>query len=262
MSIRIKTKEEIEIIREGGKRLAFILHEVAKKVAPGVSTKELDDYAEGLVREGRDEPAFKNYTPKGAAYPYPATLCTSINDEVVHGIPSEDRVLKEGDIITVDCGLKHKDLFTDMAITVPVGKIDGKAHKLLDATKEALLAGIAAARGGLPAQAGGHVGDIGYAVSEVAKKYGFGIVRELAGHGVGHAVHEDPFVPNYGKKGQGEELRAGMVLAIEPMINEGGGAVKIESDGYTFRTADGSRNAHFERTILITEGEAEILTQA
>lgn len=253
MAITIKTKEEIEILREGGKRLAFILNEVARKVAPGVSTKELDDYARKLIKERGDEPSFLNYTPKGAKYPYPASLCTSINDEVVHGIPSSDRILKEGDIVALDCGLKHRGLFTDMAITVPVGKIDSKAKKLLSVTKEALAAGIA--------QTGRHIGDIGCVISEVARRYGFSVVRDLTGHGVGYAVHEDPHVPNFGKKGTGEKLVPGMVLALEPMINEGSGEVVLSDDGYTFRTKDGSRNAHFEHTILITEGKAEILTK-
>ena len=255
MAAIIKTKEEIEILREGGTILASVLYEVARRIAPGISTKELDLYAEQLIKKGGDEPAFLNYKPEGAKYSYPCSLCTSINDEVVHGIPSKDRILKEGDIISIDCGVKHKGLFTDMAITVPVGKIDKKTEKLLNVTKEAIMVGIKAARGG------GHVGDIGYAIEQFVKPHGYGIVKALSGHGVGKAVHEDPYIPNFGKKGTGEKLVPGMVLALEPMLNEGGEEVELLDDGYTFRTKDGSRNAHFEHTIVITEGEAEILTR-
>jgi len=254
MAIIIKTEEEIGMLREGGKRLAYILSEVAKKVAPGVSTGELDLYAKKLIEEGGDEAAFLNYKPSGARYPYPAALCTSVNNEVVHGIPSKDRILKEGDIVSLDLGLKHKGLFTDHAITVPVGKIPKEAQTLLSVTKSALLEGIAQAK------AGGRVGDIGYAISDYVKKYKYGIVDELSGHGVGKAIHEDPFVPNFGKKGTGELLKAGMVIAIEPMFNLGTHNVVLDKDGYTYKTADGKKSAHFEHTILITDGEPEILT--
>ncbi len=254
MSIIIKTKQEIEILREGGKRLAGILEKVAQKVAPGVTTVELDRYAQKLIKDGGDIPAFLNYKPYGASYPYPAALCTSVNNEVVHGIPSE-RVLKEGDIISIDLGLKHKGLFTDHARTVPVGKVSKDTALLLRVTKEALDAGIFAARGGA------RVGDIGNAVESVIKKYKFGIVDILSGHGVGREIHEDPYVPNYGKKGTGPILKPGMVIAIEPMINLGKKEVTLDKDGYTYKTADGKKSAHFEHTILITEGDPEILTQ-
>jgi len=253
MNIIIKTPREIEILRAGGQRLAFVLHEVAKRVVPGVSTKELDDYAEQLIREGGDEPAFLNYQPSGANKPYPASLCTSINDEIVHCVPKEDRILIEGDIISIDLGLKHKGMFTDMAMTVPVGSIDPESKKLIEATKKALEIGIE------NAHSGNHVGDIGEAIEKfVAKKYG--IVRELAGHGVGREIHEAPFVPNYGGRGKGDKLVPGMVIAIEPMLNLGTEKVIFEDD-YTVRTKDGKRSAHFEHTILITEGKPEILTQ-
>ncbi len=252
--IIIKTSEEIEILREGGKRLGAILSKVAKKVAPGISTKELDQYAEELIRVGGDEPAFLDYKPDGADYPYPASLCVSVNNEVVHGIPT-NRILKEGDIVALDLGLKHKGLFTDHAITVPVGKVSKKYAELIQVTKEALYAGIAEARGG------GRVGDIGHAIEKFVKPYGYGIVRVMSGHGVGRAIHEDPYIPNFGKKGTGVELKAGMVIAIEPMLNIGTEEVIFDDDGYTIRTADGSRSAHFEHTILITEKEPEILTE-
>ena len=253
MAVIIKTKEQIEIIREGGKILATVLAKVAKKVAPGVSTFELDKYAYDLIKEGGDVPAFLNYRPEGAPKAFPATICISVNNEIVHGIPSKARILKEGDIVSLDLGLKHKGLFTDHAVTVPVGKISKRDQDLLDKTKKALELGICAARGGAT------VGDIGHAIeSFVNRKYG--IVRELSGHGVGVKIHEDPYVPNYGKPGKGQKLIPGMIIAIEPMLNMGSGHIVSADDDWTIKTADGSRSAHFEHTILITEGDAEILT--
>ena len=255
MAIIIKTKEEIDILREGGKRLARILDKVAKRVEPGISALALDQYAEMLIREGGDEPAFKGYTPGGHVKPYPASLCVSVNSQVVHGIPKATTILKEGDIVSLDLGLKHKGLYTDHAVTVGVGKISKKDRELLRVTKDACMTGIMEARGG------NRVGDIGYAIENFIKPYKYGIVRDLAGHGVGKYIHEDPFVPNFGKKGTKEKLVPGMVIAIEPMCNLGGDAVVIEKDGYTFATADNSKSAHFEHTILITDGEPEILTK-
>ncbi|MFA6251174.1 MAG: type I methionyl aminopeptidase [Candidatus Paceibacterota bacterium] len=254
MSVIIKTLEEIEIIREGGKRLAFVLAETVKQVKPGISTYELDQFAYKLIKDGGDVPAFLDYKPEGAVSGYPATLCTSVNNEIVHCVPGKNKILKEGDIVSLDLGINHKGLFTDHAVTVPVGKISKKDQALIDDTKKALEIGIWAARGGAT------VGDIGHAIeSFVHGRYG--IVRELAGHGVGKAVHEDPYIPNYGKAGKGQKLIPGMVVAIEPMLNIGKDNIVNGSDGYTIKTADGSRSAHFEHTILITEGEAEILTQ-
>ena len=255
MAIIIKTKEEIEIIREGGKRLATVLHKVKDMVAPGVSTKDLDVYAEKLIREMGDEPAFLNYRPAGARTPFPASLCVSVNDEVVHGIPKKNHILKEGDIVSIDLGVKHRGLFTDMAMTVPVGKVEPSIVKLLEHTEKALMAGIAAAQGG------NTVGDIGHAVETFVRSQGkYGIVEVLAGHGVGKHIHEDPFIPNFGKAGRGEKLVPGMVVALEPMLNMGTKNVTIDEDDWTFRTADKKKSAHFEHTILITEGEPEILT--
>ncbi len=254
--ITIKTAEEIAILREGGKRLAEILCALERAVKPGVSASELNALAEKLVAEGGDKSAFLKYKPYGASRPYPASLCVSINDEVVHGIPNEsEKILKEGDIVSLDMGLIHKKLFTDMAVTVAVGKIDTSAQNLLKVTEGALEKGISMAI------AGNRVGHISNAIQSFIKPHGFGIVEELAGHGVGYKVHEDPYVPNYGSKNSGAILKAGMVLAIEPMVNEGVKAVVLDSDGYTYRTADGKRSAHFEKTILITEGVAEILTK-
>jgi methionyl aminopeptidase len=225
-------------------------------VRPGVSTKELDTHALKLIKELGDEPAFLNYRPEGAKTPFPASLCVSINDEVVHGIPSQKRILKEGDIISLDLGLKHKGLFTDMAITVAVGKISASSVRLLEVTKKALEVGISAVR------AGNTTGDIGNAIESFVRSQGkYGIVEVLSGHGVGRAIHEDPYIPNFGKAGKGEKLVPGMVVALEPMINIGTKNVTLDEDGYTFRTADGKNSAHFEHTILITEGEAEVLTK-
>jgi len=252
----IYNKEEIEILREGGKRLSRVLDEVEAAVAPGISTKELDEIAERSIREVGDIPAFLNYTPEGAPVKYPATLCVSVNDEIVHGIPKANRVLKEGDVVGIDLGLKHKGLFVDMARTVAVGEISEEDKNLVSITKKALDAGIDAARGG------GHIGDIGAAIEEVIKGTGLSIVEDLGGHGVGHNVHEDPFIPNFGKAGTGPKLKPGMVLALEPMINMGDKNVILSfDDGYTFSTKDGKKSAHFEHTILITDGAPEILTK-
>lgn len=256
MAIKLKTAEEIAVLREGGKRHSFILREVAKAVKPGVRTKELDDLAAKLIAEGGDKAAFLGYKPYGAKRPYPASLCVSVNEEVVHGIPNEnDRELVEGDIVSLDLGLVHKGMFTDGAVTVPVGKVDPESAKLLKVTREALMAGIQAAK---PGNTTGHIGE---AVQRVAEEHGYGIVRELAGHGLGYKVHEDPYVPNYGEAGEGDRLVPGMVIAIEPMFNVGTERIKLDRDGYTYRTADGSRSAHFEHTIVITEKGCEVLTQ-
>ena len=254
MSVIIKTKEQIKIIREGGKILAKVLAKVVKKVEPGISTFELDKYAFDFIKEEGCTPAFLNYRPTGAPKAFPASICISVNNEIVHGIPSKARVLKEGDIVSLDLGLKYKGLFTDHAVTVAVGKVSKRDQELLDKTKKALEVGIWAAVGGAT------VGDIGHAIeSFVNRKYG--IVRELSGHGVGVKIHEDPYVPNYGKKGKGQKLVPGMIIAIEPMLNMGSDYIVSADDGWTIKTADGSRSAHFEHTILITEGDAEILTK-
>ncbi len=253
--ITIKTKEDIKILREGGKRHAFILRELSAMVRPGLPVAELDRRARELVAEGGDTASFLNYTPGGASRPYPAALCVSVNEEVVHGIPNEgDRILAEGDIVSLDFGLTHKGLITDAAVTVPVGKVSPELMQLMDITKKALLAGIKAAKGGK------RVGDIGNAIERFVLPYGYGVVDELSGHGVGYEVHEDPFVPNFGQPGKGELLKPGLVIAIEPMLNIGTHEVVLEKDGYTFRTADGKPSAHFEHTVVITKGEAEILT--
>ncbi len=255
MAIWIKNKEEIEKIREAGRRLAIVLHQVKEKIKPGISTWELNQYAEKLIREMGDYPAFLNYKPEGAKTAYPASLCVSVNEEVVHGIPSKSKILKEGDIISIDCGLKHKGFFADMAMTIGVGKISNSSKKLIDITQKALEVGISAAR------EGNRVGDIGFAIQNFVKPYKYGIVEVLAGHGVGKEIHEDPYIPNFGKAGKGELLKRGMILAIEPMLNNGTKDVVLKKDGYTFITADLKKSAHFEHTILITDDSPQILTQ-
>jgi len=251
----ITSDTQREDLLEGGKRLAEVLKALRAKVASGVTTQELDDLAETMIRAGGDEPCFLGYTPEGAQRPYPATLCVSINDEVVHGIPNESsRALKEGDIVGLDLGLTHNGIIVDAAITVPVGTVNEETKKLLYATEAALAAGIAAA---VP---GKHVGDISYAIQQEIEKEGFKVVKELGGHGVGELVHEEPFIPNYGRPGDGELLEENMVLALEPISTAGKAGVVLAPDGYTFRTKDGSRSAHFEHTILLEKGGARIVT--
>lgn len=253
----ITTQKQRATLLEAGRRLGAVLEACAQKVAPGVTAEELDDLAEQLIREGGDEPAFLGYTPEGAPRPYPATLCVSINEEVVHGIPNESKkILREGDIVGLDLGLVHDGVVVDAAVTVAVGKTDPSSMKLTQVTEEALVAGIAAAK------VGGHVGDISNAIEKTFKGTGFSVVKELGGHGVGDQVHEEPFVPNFGKAGEGEELVEGMVLALEPIASAGKAAVVMAPDGYTYRTKDGSRSAHFEHTILIEKGGPVMVTRA
>lgn len=253
--ITIKTPEEIKKLREGGRRLATILHELAGMVKSGVSAFELDKHAQMLAEKGGDKPAFLGYKPYGARKPYPASICVSINEEVVHGIPTEDKIFQEGDIVAIDMGLVHEGLITDSAITVIVGQGDEQAQKIVDATRVALQRGIAAVK------AGNTVGDIGHAIEQYVKPFGYGHAEGLAGHGVGYKVHEDPYVPNTGKPGTGEDLVAGMVIAIEPMLNEGTGKVIFDKDGYTVRTKDGKRSVHFEHTVAVTEKGCVVLTE-
>ncbi len=252
-----KKPKEIEILREGGKRLAFILAETAKLVRPGVAITDLNTFAEKMIKESGDKAAFLNYQPYGADRPYPAALCVSVNDAVVHGIPNEEPyLLQEGDIVSLDLGLNHRGMITDHAVTVPVGKIDEASSNLLDVTAGALRAGIKACK------AGATTGDVGAAIEDYVRMHGkYGIIEELSGHGVGYKVHEDPYMPNYGTAGEGEVLEAGNVIALEPMLTLGSKKIMLDADGYTYRTADGSRAAHFEHTLVITAKGADILTQ-
>lgn len=254
--ISIKTPEEIELLRTSGKHLAEVLDEVEQAVKPGVTTNELDEIAEAAIRRLGDTPAFLDYRPQSAPMPFPASLCVAVNDTVVHGIPNvHNYTLKEGDIIGIDTGVIHEGMITDSGRTVPVGKIDEAAKKLLNITRESLMVGIKQAK------PGNRVGDIGYAIEQFVRPHGYGIVDVLCGHGVGYRVHEEPNVPNFGRKGSGPELKPGMVIAIEPMINEGSKDVIFEPDGYTVRTKDGKRSAHFEHTVVIGEDGPEIVTK-
>lgn len=254
--ISIKTKKEIALLREGGKKLAAIRDELARSVKVGMSAQDLEDIAEELFKASGGEPSFLNYRTRKSEKPFPARSCISVNDAVVHGLPSKEIVFQEGDLVGIDVGLKYKGLFTDTAVTVPIGRVSKEAELLIEATKKALAVGIAAVR------AGATVGDIGFAIEQHIKSSGnFGIVRTLAGHGVGYSVHEEPHIPNFGKQGEGEKLKAEMVIAIEPMLTLGGEKLVLDPDGFTFRTKDGLLSAHFEHTVAVTESGAEILTQ-
>lgn len=252
----VRNHDDVRALREGGKRLSAMLHYLATLAKEGVSTQFLEDEARAYIERNGDTPAFLNYTPEGADRPYPAALCVSVNDAIVHGIPNEDpHILTPGDVVTLDSGLIHAGLITDSAITVCVGNPGEEVRAMLKAAYEALDAGIAAAR------VGNTIGDIGHAIERVANKHGLNYPYELGGHSVGLHVHEEPFVPNYGKPGSGPVLEEGMVLAIEPMFMLGKPAIKLDSDGYTYRTKDGSKAVHVEHTVLITAAGPEILTR-
>lgn len=253
--ITIKNIEEIKVLREGGKRLVSVLYEVAEKVRPGIFTIELDELAEKLIKKTGGKPSFKNYKTSEDKIPYPASLCVSINDEIVHGIPSKNRILKEGDIVSLDLGMKYKNLYTDMAITVSVGKVDDQAKKIIETTKKALDAGIKSIK------SGSHIGDIGFSIQSCAEKNGFNVVRRLVGHGVGYKVHEPPDIPNFGEKGTGLKLKEGMILALEPMVVVGEPDIVLDKDNWTWKTKNGSLAAHFEHTVAVTKNGAEILTK-
>lgn len=258
MAVTVKTPEEIKVLREGGKRLAEILQKVIAVAKPGVFTRELDELAEELILSSGGEPAFKGHRDKDLQKPYPCTLCVSVNDEVVHAVPRKDAVFKKGDVVGLDIGMKWpkgKGLYTDHAITVGMGKISLEAERLILVTKEALELGIAAVR------PGARVGDIGYAIQQHLEENKIGIVRGLAGHGVGYKVHEEPWIPNYGKPGTGPELKEGMVIAIEPITTLGKPDVVLQPDGWTFKTSDGSIAAHFEHTLAVMHNGSEILTR-
>lgn len=247
--IQLKSSREIELMALGGKILAATVEMLRSAVRPGMSTWELDKQAEDFIRshEGAT-PAFKGL------YGFPGSICVSINDEVVHGIPSKKRLLQEGDVVSIDVGVGYKGFFTDSAVTVPVGKVDAETQRLLAVTQEALGAGIEAAR------PGNHIGDIGAAVQAVVERAGFSVVRDLVGHGIGTEFHEEPQVPNYGKPKRREKLVPGLTIAIEPMVNAGGAGTKTLADRWTIVTLDGSRSAHFEHTVAITDSGPRVLT--
>jgi methionyl aminopeptidase len=249
MYTKVKTDTEIIHMRESGRMLATVLKVLSKELQPGQSTADLDAIARRELKGLGAEGAFLGYQG------YPSVLCVSVNDEVVHGMPRVDKIVQSGDIVSLDFGVKYRGMITDSAISVIAGKPVSPEHeKLVAATRESMMAGIKQVKDGVK------TGDIGAAVQKVLEKARYGIVRDLVGHGVGHHVHEDPNVPNYGKKGSGERLQAGMTIAIEPMATLGGYGVKIDPDGWTIRTQDGSWAAHFEHTVLITDSGFEILT--
>ncbi len=251
--ILIKTKKEIDYIRESCKIVAEVLQLVKNNVRPGVTTKELDQIAEDYILSNNAKAAFKGYSQGGSSVDYPASICTSVDDAVVHGIPGE-RVLKEGEIISLDVGVNKNGYFGDAALSVGIGEISEEKKKLLEVTEKSLYLGIAQAR------VNNRVHDISEAVQQYVEANGFSIVRDLCGHGVGKFLHEDPAVPNFGRKGTGPKLRKGMTIAIEPMVNMGAYKVKTAPDGWTILTADGLPSAHFEHTIVISDNKPEILT--
>lgn len=245
--IYIKTREEIELMREAALSVSRTLGILAKEIKPGVTSLYLDKLAEEYIRDNGGEPAFKGL------YGFPNTLCMSLNEAVVHGIPN-DKPFKDGDIISVDCGVKKNGFYGDHAYTFAVGEVKPEVQKLLDVTKECLYLGIEQFKNG------NRIGDISYAIQAHAEKNGYGVVRELVGHGLGKKMHEDPEVPNYGKRGDGPKLRDGMVIAIEPMINMGKKNIKQLPDGWTILTADGLPSAHFEHDVALVDGKPDILS--
>lgn len=255
--VPIKTREEIEIMRKGGKILAGIMGELEKAVKPGVATKELNRLAESLIFKFGAKASFKGYknTKDGIVDPYPAALCTSINEEIVHCLPS-DRVLKGGDIISLDLGIFYKGFHTDMAITVPVGKINPEAQRLIRVTKKALKRGIKEIK------LGNQLGDIENAIQKYVESQGFNVIRDLCGHGIGKELHEDPQILNFGKRRTGPELVEGMVLCPEPMVAVGDPTVKRAKDDWGYQTFDEQLSAHFEHTIAVTKNGSEILTNS
>jgi methionyl aminopeptidase len=248
--IQLKSAREIDVMARGGVILAAALDLLQREARPGLTTAQLDAMAEEFIRSHDGAtPAFKGL------YGFPGSVCISVNNEIVHGIPSKKRLVVDGDIVSLDVGVKYEGYFTDSAVTVPIGDVAPETQRLLDVTREALEAGIAAA---LP---GNHTGDIGAAVQGVVEAAGFSVVRELVGHGVGVTPHEDPQVPNYGKPKRGTKLAPGLTIAIEPMVNAGSGATRTMPDRWTVVTVDGSRSAHFEHTVAVTEGGPRVLTR-
>ncbi len=248
MAIQIKTAGEIERMRASGRILRQVHEAIAPVVRPGATTMDLERAAMQKIEELGVTAAFKGY------HGYPAALCTSINEEVVHGIPNEARTMREGDVVSVDCGVIFEGFYSDAAVTYAVGAVNERTERLLRTTERSLAAGIEAAR------IGNRLGDISAAVQTVCEREGFGVVRDFVGHGIGRAMHEDPQVPNFGAAGRGPRLKAGMVLAIEPMVNAGGPEVRVLKDGWTAVTVDGSYSAHFEHTVAITREGPQILT--
>lgn len=248
MAVTVKSAKETELMREAGRLLEIVHDEMAKMIRPGISTMDINEYGDKVIRELGCVPNFLNYSG------YPASICVSVNEEVVHGIPRRDHILKEGDIVSLDAGLIYKGYHSDAARTHGVGEISQEARKLIDVTRQSFFEGIKYAK------AGNHLNDISTAIGTYAEKFGYGVVRDLVGHGIGTHLHEDPQIPNFPQRRRGIRLVPGMTLAIEPMINQGRADVAWLDDDWTVVTQDGTLSAHYENTILITEGEPEILT--
>ncbi|MCX6812871.1 MAG: type I methionyl aminopeptidase [Candidatus Azambacteria bacterium] len=254
MAITVKSENELKILREGGKILAEVLKKISEFAKPGISTGFLNQKAREMILTRGALPSFEGYKSSFSDKPYPAAICVSLNNIVVHGLPSEKVILKEGDILKLDLGVKYKNFFTDAAITIGIGKMTDEKNKLINATKRALE--FAVNRMDLKS----HIGDIGYVIENYVEREGLSVVKVLVGHGVGFAVHEEPSVPNYGKIGGGPVLKSGMVLAIVPMVTLGSGEVKLSKDGFGYETVDGSFSAHFEHTVAVTNDGCLILT--
>ena len=248
MSVSIKSSQEIELMREAGRILATVHQELGKNIRPGMSTMDIDRLGEEMTRSYGCIPSFKNYCG------YPASICVSVNDEVVHGIPSEKRLIQEGDIVSLDAGVIYKGYHSDAARTVAVGEISEEAKLLIERTRQSFFEGMK------KAVAGNHLHDISAAIGDYAESFGYGVVRDLCGHGIGNHLHEDPEIPNFRQWRRGIKLRPGMTLAVEPMINLGTSEVEWMDDEWTVVTEDGAPSAHYENTILITEGKPEILS--
>ena len=248
MAVSIKSAREIELMREAGRILAMVHDELGNAIKPGMSTKEVDTIGEQLIRKYNCIPSFLNYNG------YPASICVSVNDEVVHGIPNKNRILRDGDIVSLDAGVIYKGYHSDSARTIAVGTISPEAQKLIDVTKQSFFEGIKMAK------AGNHLYDISAAIDAYVSQFGYGIVRDLVGHGIGSKLHEDPQIPNHRQSRRGMKLQAGMTFAIEPMINAGHFEVKWLDDDWTVVTKDGSLSAHYENTVLITKDGPEILS--
>jgi methionyl aminopeptidase len=249
----LKSRDEIKIMREAGRHVAEVLQMLMDAVRPGVLVRELDQIVRREYKQRDVKPTFLHYQPDPRVIPYPATVCVSVNDQIVHGIPG-DRELKDGDIVSIDLGATYRGFVGDAAITVGCGTISPEAEQLINVTRTSLEQGICQAR------PGARVGDVGHAIQTYAEGFGFGVVREYVGHGVGRAMHEDPQIPNYGEPGTGKQLKPGMVIAIEPMLNLGDWRTRKDPDGWTIWTADGSLSAHFEHTVAITPDGPEVLT--
>lgn len=251
----IKNEAQRETVLAAGKRLRKVLDAVAERVSPGALPKDLDAYARGMITESGDIPAFLHYKPAGSEKGFPGTLCVSVNDEIVHGVPANHGELKDGDIVSIDAGLEHNGVFVDAAYTTIVGSGDSGARNLVEATRKALCYALVFVHDGMK------TGEVGSAIEMVAMEYGFTAPPELGGHGVGAAPHEEPFIPNIGNPGMGDTLRDGQVVALEPIFIEGSDPrIKLSDDGFTYLTADGTRSAHFEHTVIITKSAPVIVT--